>query len=121
MLEIVRIIRCDGEDCKKKFRSTGTAVEARKAAFAKGWSRDKNKVKDWCPEHSYGSPGRPKNGPPVGSKHYGTHLKEQDIRDIREMWASPTPVGVNTLAAWYKITPGAIKKIVRRESWRHVQ
>lgn len=120
MLQVVRFIRCDGQDCKNKFRSTDTAYEARKAAFAKGWTRDKNRVKDWCPDHSYGAEGRPRNLPPRGSKHYGTHLKEQDIRDIREMWQSPTPVGVYVMASWYKVSVSTIKKIVRGESWKHV-
>ena len=57
----------------------------------------------------------------VGSKHRMSKLTEQDILDIRERY-TPKSLTDNyqRIADDYGVTPGCIRDIIIRKTWRHV-
>lgn len=53
-----------------------------------------------------------------GEQHYKTHLTADDVRSIRARYAAGAPA--TALAAEYRIRPGSVHAIVRRDTWKHV-
>jgi len=55
----------------------------------------------------------------VGEKHSRTKLKDADILEIRNL-DKTTNYTTKELARKYKITGATIRKIITRETWRHI-
>ena len=57
----------------------------------------------------------------VGSKHRMSKLKEADIVDIRTRYKRRCDVdGLLAIGKDYGVTPGCIRDIIIRKTWRHV-
>lgn len=57
----------------------------------------------------------------VGSKHKMSKLKEADIIDIRARYVRRSDAdGLGGIAKDYSVTPGCIRDIIIRKTWRHV-
>lgn len=56
---------------------------------------------------------------PKGANHHGSKLTEDDIREIRRLWAEGVK-GV-TLAKRFKVGSDNISRIIHRRIWIHVK
>lgn len=53
-----------------------------------------------------------------GSSHYLTHLTEQDVLDIRQLYEAG--MMQKDIGTQFNLSPGGIGRIVRREIWTHI-
>lgn len=61
-------------------------------------------------------------GPPRGEDHFNAKLTEAIVREIRALHVSGGGgLGYDRLAAKFKISKGAVMRVVRRITWAHVK
>tara|TARA_B100002019_G_C20881994_1_gene409137 strand:- start:338 stop:574 length:237 start_codon:yes stop_codon:yes gene_type:complete len=57
----------------------------------------------------------------VGSKHKMSKLQEADIKTIRSRYQKQSETnGLANIAQDYGVSPGCIRDIIIRKTWRHV-
>ena len=109
---------CDNPSCvNPEHLWLGTPKDNVQDMIKKGRSHYSRGSRKHCKQHGNHS-GKHYNHP-KGEKHYSSKLTEQQVKEIRLKY-KPFEYSPYRLAEEYNVSCQSIKKIVKRQTWKHI-